>query len=71
MKRWKNYGLWVAIFAYIPLVVDALKIYNLQILLPTNYDILVKGLLCILGLLGIISNPTTESRWFLDDKSED
>lgn len=61
-NRWKNYGLWVAIASFIPLVLSA---FGIQIV--PNYQELVNGLLSILVLAGIVSNPTTTSRGFLDD----
>ena len=68
MKRFKNYGLWVAIFAFIPLLVDALGTYDIGIVLPGNYGKLVQAFLGILVLAGILNNLTTENNGFLDDK---
>jgi uncharacterized membrane protein len=65
--RWKNYGLWAAILAFIPLLVDALKVYNIDVILPGNYDELTKAILGILVLAGILNNPTTQNRGFFDD----
>lgn len=65
--RWKNYGLWVAIIALIPLVADALEAYNINVILPGNYDILAKAILSILILAGILNSPTTKNKGFLDD----
>jgi uncharacterized membrane protein len=58
MKKLKNYGLWVAIFAFIPLLLDGLKVYDISIILPGNYDTLISSFLGILVLAGIISNPS-------------
>jgi uncharacterized membrane protein len=66
--RWKNYALWVAVLAYIPLISDALGFYHINFQLPGNYDKLVVGLLGILVLAGIINNPSTENKGFGDDK---
>lgn len=68
MKRIRNYGLWAAIFAFIPLLVEALGDYNILVELPGNYEKIVIGFLGILVLAGIISNPTTENKGFGDDK---
>ena len=68
MKRWKNYGLWAAVLAYLPILSDALGFYNINVTLPGNYDKLVVGLLGILVLAGIVSNPSTENKGFGDDK---
>lgn len=67
MNRWKNYGLWASIFAFIPLFVDALADYDILVKLPNNYDKLVMSFLGILVLAGIINNPTTSNKGFLDD----
>ncbi|WMJ81005.1 holin [Clostridium sp. MB40-C1] len=67
-KRLKNYGLWAAVLAFIPIFLDGLKIYNIDILLPTNYETIVKSLLGLLVLAGILNNPTTEHKGFGDDK---
>ncbi len=68
MKRFRNYGLWVAIFAFIPLVVDALGTYDINVVLPGNYGKLVQAFLAILVLAGVLNNPTTENKGFFDDK---
>lgn len=67
MNRWKNYALWASIFAFIPLLLDGLKVYNINAVLPPNYAVLVKAFLGILVLAGIISNPQTDNKGFLDD----
>ncbi|MFZ7945653.1 holin [Neobacillus sp. 19] len=68
MKRFKNYGLWAAMLAYLPIVSDALGFYKIDFVLPGNYDKLVVGLLGILVLAGIVSNPNTDNKGFGDDK---
>lgn len=65
--RWKNYGLWAAIFAFIPVLFEALGFYNIDIPLPGNYEKVVVGFLGILVLAGIINNPTTQNKGFGDD----
>lgn len=64
MNRYKNYALWVSIAALIPMV---FKGFNINIL-PVNYTEIVNAVLGILVLSGIISNPSTENKGFLDDK---
>lgn len=54
----KQYALWVAIFAFIPLLMEA---FGLNIL-PENYAELTKALLGILVLAGIISTPQKEEK---------
>ncbi|WP_055665718.1 holin [Desnuesiella massiliensis] len=64
--RFRNYGLWLSILAFIPMLLEG---FGLKVL-PGNYDEIIKALLSILVLAGIISNPATESRWYLDDDKE-
>jgi uncharacterized membrane protein len=67
MNRFKNYALWVAVFAFIPILADSLEVYNIQLVLPGNYDKLVVGLLGILVLAGFLNNPTSGTG-FKDEK---
>lgn len=63
-QRFKNYGLWLAIGAFIPMLLEAFGVK----ILPANYDELFKALLAILVLAGIINDPNTEStKGFGDD----
>lgn len=62
-NRWKNYGLWAAALAFIPLILTS---FGLDVI-PSNYDTIINALLGILVMAGIISNPTTASRGFRDD----
>lgn len=64
--RFRNYGLWLSILAFILLLLEG---FGLKVL-PGNYDEIIKALLSILVLAGVISNPTTESKWYLDDDKE-
>lgn len=52
-NKWKNYGLWASIFAFIPLLLEGFGVN----ILPENYNEICKALLGILVLAGIISNP--------------
>lgn len=63
--RFKNYGLWVSIFAFVPLL---LKGFGVNVL-PENYNEITTALLSILVMAGLLSNPTTDNKWFLDDSS--
>lgn len=67
-NRFKNYALWVSIFAFIPIMAVSLLDYNIHLILPGNYDKLVLAILGLLNLLGLINNPTTENKGFADDK---
>jgi uncharacterized membrane protein len=66
-KRFKNYALWVAIFALVALLPDALGTYDINLILPGNYGKLVEMILYILVLAGVINDPTTERKDWLDD----
>lgn len=63
-NRFKNYGLWVSIAAFIPLLLNSFGID----VLPKNYSDVVNALLAILVTAGILNNPQTESKGYLDDK---
>lgn len=64
-NRLRNYGLWVSVAALIPLVLSA---FGLKIVDEQKYMELINALLAILVGLGLINNPSTENRWFKDDK---
>ncbi|NFH67711.1 holin [Clostridium botulinum] len=63
-SRFKNYGLWVSIAALIPLI---LKSFGVEVI-QGDYEQIVQAILSILVMLGIVSNPTTDTKWFSDDK---
>lgn len=65
MDRWKNYGLWVSIAALIPLILSSFGIH----IIP-NYQEIVNAILAILVAAGILSNPSTTSKWYSDDKNK-
>lgn len=65
-KAFRNYGVWVSIFALIPLIAESLG-FNL---IPENYSQIVTGVLSILVMLGVVSNPTTENKSYLDDRKK-
>ncbi|MBN1042967.1 holin [Clostridium botulinum] len=64
-SRFKNYGLWVSIAALIPLI---LKSFGIEVI-QGDYEQIVQAILSILVMLGIVSNPTTDAKWFSDDKA--
>lgn len=64
-SRFKNYGLWVSIAALIPMVLQGFGIN----ILPDNYQEIVNAVLSILVMAGILSNPTTSCKWYVDDKN--
>ncbi|QAA34036.1 phage holin [Clostridium manihotivorum] len=65
-SRFRNYGLWVAIAALIPMVLQG---FGLDIL-PSNYKDIINAILSILVMAGILNDPTTAAKWFLDDKKK-
>lgn len=62
-EKYRNYGLWLSIFALIPLVC---KGYGLDIL-PKNYEEIITTLLAVLVALGVISSPK-EGKGYTDQK---
>jgi uncharacterized membrane protein len=63
-NRVKNYGLWVAIIALIPMLCQSFG-FNI---LPTNYNEVTTAILGIIVMLGLVNNPTTENKGYSDDK---
>jgi uncharacterized membrane protein len=67
-SRFKNYGLWISIFALIALLPEAFGTYDIGFILPDNYEALVRIILAILVGAGIINNPETDNNGYGDDK---
>ncbi|MBU3143958.1 holin [Clostridium sp. CF012] len=67
-SKLKNVGLWVSIFAFIGLILGNYGLYAVIGLTAVSYKMLVDALLGILTLAGILSNPNTENKGYLDDK---
>lgn len=65
-SRFKNYALWISIFSLIPLILEA---FGLNII-PKNYNEIVTAILSVLVMAGIINNPSTEGKWYLDDEKK-
>ncbi|MGG7058362.1 holin [Clostridium tertium] len=65
-SRFKNYGLWVSIFALIPIILNSFGVK----IVPDEYQAISNTILTILVALGIISNPMTECKWYIDDKKK-
>ena len=55
LSRFKNYSLWVAVIALIPMILSGFGV----VLVPATYTAVTNSILGILVLLGIISNPLT------------
>lgn len=66
-SRFKSYGLWLAVAALIPMILQG---FGLNVL-PDNYKEIVIAILGILVMAGILNNPTTEDKWFLDDTKKE
>lgn len=64
-SRLRNYGLWVSVASLLLLVLQNFGVN----MVAANYNALVNALLAVLAGLGVINDPTTESRWYLDDKA--
>lgn len=64
--RFKNYGLWLSVAALIPMLLQG---FGFDIL-PENYETIINTILGILVMAGLLNNPTTEKKWFTDDKDE-
>ena len=65
-KRLTSKGFWVSLAALIPVI---LQLFGMDIL-PKDYSLIVNMLLTLLVTLGVLNNPTTDSKWFLDDKNQ-
>ena len=66
-SRFKNYGLWVSILALIPMILSAFGIK----IVPEEYQAITNTVLSILVALGIINNPTTQCKWYVDDTGKE
>jgi phi LC3 family holin len=64
IKRLRNKAFVVSIIAAILLLVRQTRFRDL---LPGNIDEIINSILAILSLAGVISDPTTDNKWFLDD----
>ena len=67
IKRFKNYGLWVAIFSLIPMVLTSLGVK----VIPADYEKITTTILTIFAMLGILNNPTTECKWYKDENENE
>lgn len=62
-QRFRNYGFCVSFFALIPIVCQMLGIE-----LPLGeFESMTNTILTFLVAAGLVSNPTTQSRWYMDD----
>lgn len=64
-EKFKNYGLWVALFALVGMVLmDTVSHFNLG-----RYQEYVDMFLYILIAAGVVSNPTA-GKWFADKRNK-
>lgn len=61
--RLRNYAFWISVASFIVLI---LQTFGVDIDLG-QYEEVVNSVLSLLVLLGIINNPTTENKGYLDD----
>lgn len=61
--RFRNYGFCVSFFALIPIVCQTIGI---EIPLG-DFEAMTNAILTFLVAAGLVSNPTTQSRWYNDD----
>lgn len=66
-SRFENYGLWVSILALIPMILSAFGVK----VVADEYQSITNVVLSILVALGIVNNPTTNCKWYIDDKNKD
>ncbi len=65
LNRFRNKGLWLSIFAFIPMVAQSFGWHGI----PSNYSDVVNSLLSILIVAGILNNPQS-GNWYLNDKNQ-
>ena len=64
-SRVSNYGFWISLSALVPLF---LQVFGDTSILPSNYEEIVNCILTLLVALGVCNNPTTDNRFYKDDK---
>jgi uncharacterized membrane protein len=64
MSKYKNYGLWVALFA-----LGGLFVNDFGLLAPEQYDQYVAAILAVLVAAGVVSNPSI-GKGFTDNEGE-
>lgn len=63
-KRIKNVGFWLSLSALVPTL--GVMFFDYQF--PAEYEVFANSLIALLIALGIVNNPTTDNKGFLDDK---
>jgi uncharacterized membrane protein len=65
-KRIRSKATWISLAALVPVV---LQIFGFDVL-PKDYSSICNMVLTLLVALGVLNNPTTEGKWYLDDKNQ-
>lgn len=63
-SRCRNYGFCLSFLALIPVTCQMFDIP----LPKSEYEVFTNALLTFLVAAGIVSNPTTSNKWYIDDK---
>jgi uncharacterized membrane protein len=63
-NRLRNYGFWTSVAS---LVLLALQTAGVEVV-PEQYEAIVQGVLALLVALGLVNNPATVNKGFMDDK---
>lgn len=63
-NKLKNYGVWVAVFSALGMLLQDLNVY------PDHYAEIINLVLTALVVLGILSNPE-DGKWFKDPSKKD
>jgi phi LC3 family holin len=66
-NRLRNYGFWISLAALVLMLLKAFGVY----IGDQQFNEIVNAILGILVLLGIINNPTTNNKGYMDDQSQD
>lgn len=67
MNKWRNKGLWVSLASFILLIFQIYGLLPKLGLTSETFNTIVNGILGILTIAGIISNPTSGTG-FVDEK---
>jgi uncharacterized membrane protein len=64
--RFKNVGLWVSVASSLLIIAQAFGVD----ISPDKYNDVVNSVLSLLVVLGLLNNPTTDNKFYGDDKHE-
>jgi uncharacterized membrane protein len=63
-NRLRNYGFWTSVASLALLILQTVGVE----VVPEQYDAIVQGVLALLVALGLVNNPATVNKGFMDDK---